>query len=174
MSMFRVVWQYGRQVMGPPDSLVVPSPFAIPGATQDLFAGIPLVGAPEPVFTRQPLALRSRLLAMPAEFVDDERQDFVGYRHAFVSEITAARLLADRLKQNPDVVYADVQPRIEPAFIVDESRRKRVHQRQVVAESLFPSVTSNLQSRQFYLGPAPDGVDALYAWGAAGGKGAGV
>lgn len=172
--MFRVVWQYGKHAMGALNSLNVPAPFAMPGATQDLFAGIPLVGAPEPVFTRQPLALRSRLLAMPAPFAAAEEQDLAGYRHVFVTDASAARLLADRLKQNPDVVYADVQPRLEPAFIVDEARRKRAHERQVHAASLVPSATPNLRSRQFYLGAAPDGVDALYAWSGAGGKGAAV
>lgn len=172
--MFRVIWQYGANAMDELDSPSVPSPFVIPGATQALFAGIPLVGPPEPAFTRQPLSLRSRLLAMPEAFKVDHAQDLAGYRHAFVADLNAARLLVDRLKQNPDVIYADVQPRIEPAFIVDETRRKREYQREVVRESLVPATTTDLRSRQFYLGPAPDGVDALYAWSGDGGKGAGV
>ena len=41
-------------------------------------------------------------------------------------------------------------------------------------EADAPPATANLTPRQDYLDPAPVGIDAAYAWGIAGGRGAGI
>lgn len=58
--------------------------------------------------------------------------------------------LADELNQDEDVAAAYVKP------------------------PMIPPVSPDFTSRQIYLNPAPSGVDASYAWGFAGGRGAGI
>lgn len=78
--------------------------------------------------------------------------------------------LATRLAAAQGVAAAYVKPPAEPplAPTIDMT---------VAAAPLggdAPPVTPNYEARQFYLEAAPGGVDARYAWGRTGGRGAGV
>jgi hypothetical protein len=73
--------------------------------------------------------------------------------------------LAEQLQGMDAITAAYVKPPAEPAvFMIDEQPD--------AAEA--PAVTPDFASRQAYLGPAPVGVDAHYAWTLAGGRGTGV
>jgi hypothetical protein len=79
--------------------------------------------------------------------------------------------LAERLRQQPSIAAAYVKPPAEPAAVA---------QAQIVLNDMLPlaedapPVTADFTSRQIYLNPAPAGIDAYYAWGLPGGRGAGV
>ncbi len=171
--MYRVIWQYGTDRMGPLDSDLVPArPLAL-AAGDSLFADLPLVGEAEPVFPRPPLALRADLVAMPESFRQDPLNDLAGYHHAFVEGLEEANRLRERLLNEPDVVYAEIQGRPEPPFIVDEARHKRarIAETRVEALSLHPAPTSGYEDLQVYLNAAPAGIDAKFAWLRPGGRG---
>ncbi|SCF02417.1 Subtilase family protein [Micromonospora viridifaciens] len=72
--------------------------------------------------------------------------------------------LADELRGQPLVAAAYVKPPAEPPRLIDPPAR---------AEEP-PAATPDFVSRQSYLGPAPEGVDARRAWERSGGRGAGV
>ncbi len=174
--MFKVIWQYDEKRMGRINSETVPL-VPLPNNLHDpLFEGIPILGRPEPVFRRPPLKLRSKLMTMSENFREDPINDLASYQHAFVSDYKNALLLKDRLSNEPDVRYVDIQGRLEQPFILEEDRRRRVFKNDVISErlSLSPSSTQNLQMKQGYLNPAPTGINANYAWNLPGGLGDGV
>ena len=77
----------------------------------------------------------------------------------------AGKLVEDLSKELiVDAVY--VKPPAEPAGLFDDDLVS------IAAEA--PPVTSNFAAGQGYLDPAPDGIDAKFAWTRPGGKGAGV
>jgi hypothetical protein len=73
--------------------------------------------------------------------------------------------LAEQLQAMDAIAAAYVKPPAEPAVVVIEEEPD-------AAEA--PAVTPDFTSRQTYLGPAPVGVDAHYAWTLSGGRGTGV
>lgn len=74
--------------------------------------------------------------------------------------------LADSFRQIEGVEAAYVTPRAELAYF--QSKEMASHDEDA------PPVTPDFTARQGYLGPAPGGVDAQYAWTIPGGKGQGV
>jgi len=174
--MYKVIWQYDETRMGPINSEIVP-PVPLPNDLRDpLFADIPILGTPEPVFSRHPLALRSTMITMPDVLREDPINDLASYQHVFVSDFDTALLLKDRLSNEPDVRYTDIQGRLRQPFIIDEDRRRRIIKLDVQSErlSLHPSSTSNFESIQGYLNPAPSGINAKYAWNLQEGREGGV
>jgi hypothetical protein len=96
--------------------------------------------------------------------------------------------LAAELRGHDAVRAAYVKPPAEPAVLVKspaETERERVAPRVSRPPSAgindmlplpadAPPVTPDFTGRQIYLGPAPTGIDAQFAWTLAGGAGAGV
>jgi hypothetical protein len=74
--------------------------------------------------------------------------------------------LAERLRQSNAVEAAYVKPPAEPARVMLNNMTPRIEEP--------PVHTPNFTTRQGYLGPAPTGIDAEYAWTWPGGRGAGV
>jgi subtilisin family serine protease len=74
--------------------------------------------------------------------------------------------LAKRLLEEDSVQAAYIKPPDElPIWLVEEA---------IPLEEQPPSPTPNFVSRQLYLDPAPNGIDAFFAWGIPGGLGNGV
>jgi hypothetical protein len=73
--------------------------------------------------------------------------------------------LAAALREVPAVAAAYVKPGPEPAINTMQP---------LGAPPAGPNATPDFTPRQDYLGPAPAGIDARYAWTLAGGKGGGV
>jgi hypothetical protein len=73
--------------------------------------------------------------------------------------------LAEQLRESPLIEAAYVKPPGEPPRGLNDMQP---------ALDAAPAVTEDFSSRQGYLRPAPEGVDAAYAWGLSGGTGSGV
>ena len=71
-----------------------------------------------------------------------------------------------------DKLAADAS--VETAFIKEAAQPPVVAALRLAAPGHVVSTTPDFTQRQGYLGPAPVGIDAEYAWGRRGGKGAGV
>lgn len=99
-----------------------------------------------------------------AEKIGAELPDLSVYYRLDLPEDRAEEL-AGRLRQLDGIEGAYFQP---PASLPAEIREV-----QVAPEPSLP-VTPNFTGRQGYLGPAPGGIDAQYAWTLAGGRGAGI
>ncbi|MEM7118885.1 MAG: S8 family peptidase [Chloroflexota bacterium] len=172
--MFRVIWQYGIDVLGPLNSEALNITPMESHAGVSPFADIVTIGAAEPVFSRSPITLRSELLAMPAAYQADPANDLAGYHHVFVPTREAAETLRNRLMGDANVVYAEIQGELQPPFIIDESRRTLAAKPRLESLTLYPVATQNFIQHQVYLNSAPDGIDAHYAWPKLGGKGMGI
>lgn len=171
--MFRVIWQYGVDVLGPLDSeSLQPAPLESDADIRP-FTDLSTIGRPEPVFPRPSIALRAELRGMPTEFQEDPANDLAGYYHAFVTTLQAADTLRDRLLNDSRVTYAEVQGELQHPFILDESRRAKAVGARLESLSLHPASTQDFISYQVYLNPAPGGIDAHYAW-SKGGNGNGI
>jgi len=88
----------------------------------------------------------------------------------YVAEVAPDRAedLAARLRDLDGIDGAYMAPRPEPAIDLD------VLQTMTRDDAAPAAATPDFRSRQIYLGPAPAGIDARYAWTLSGGKGAGV
>lgn len=74
-----------------------------------------------------------------------------------------------------DVVEAAyVKPAAEPSVYIDTIAEMSAPSQMAAAEAVPAAATPDFTARQGYLNPAPGGIDARYAWGVAGGRGAGV
>jgi hypothetical protein len=88
----------------------------------------------------------------------------------YTCEADDARLdeLAENLLETEGIVGAYVAPPPEPPVDLE------LLNAMVPSEESAPPVTPDFTSRQTYLGAAPAGIDAQYAWTLPGGRGAGV
>jgi len=172
--MIRVIWQYRTDVGEASSENLLANDVPVPRDDDKLLDGVELVDAPEPVFSKPSPALRIDVFSRSESFRRDPASDFAAYYHAFTKDRPSAERLVRRLREQPTIRYADLQPRIEPAFIIDERRRRKTFETSNVNPAFLPQPTPNLESMQAYLNPAPDGIDARYAWGRAGGQGDGV
>jgi hypothetical protein len=91
-----------------------------------------------------------------------------GYFHAFVKTADDAASLVSRLKEDPDITYADAQQRWQRPVRFGRSDRTLILRQ---AFSVPLPGTPNLVPEQAYLAAAPGGVDALHAWTRPGGQG---
>jgi hypothetical protein len=73
--------------------------------------------------------------------------------------------LAAELREDPSVVGAYVKPETQLPVLLN---------RMTAAPTPPPALTPSFTDRQGYLGPAPAGVDAWFAWSQPGGRGDGV
>ena len=76
--------------------------------------------------------------------------------------------LAGRMLDAEGVVGAYVAPPAQPAVELERLNDM------VPSEEVAPPATPDFTARQTYLGPAPAGIDAQFAWTLPGGRGAGV
>jgi len=76
-----------------------------------------------------------------------------------------AERLVEELSREPLVDAVYVKPATEPAGLFDDEM--------ITLTAEAPPATSNFATDQGYLGPAPGGIDAHYAWTRTGGRGAG-
>ncbi len=107
-----------------------------------------------------------RLMIRSQEEIDLERQflegdksaslpDLNSYYQVAVDDYAAAKEIINSIKNHPAVEKAYIRPKSYPA-------------------SDIPPTTPDFTSEQGYLNPAPDGVDAYYAWNVPGGNGSNV
>jgi len=105
------------------------------------------------LFSRSKDDLRAERLAAQAES-RQQLADLSLYYRLEVSNSDEAEQIIDRLNRDPDVEIAYYQPAPEPAEAPAD-----------------PAETPDFESDQDYLKPAPDGVDAYFAWTRIGGRG---
>lgn len=79
--------------------------------------------------------------------------------------------LAEELRKQAGVEGAYVKPEAEPPVAVPEVIRSL---NDMAPQAEAPPATPDFIARQVYLNTAPEGIDALYAWTLAGGRGTGV
>ncbi|WP_246052812.1 S8 family peptidase [Actinocorallia herbida] len=82
--------------------------------------------------------------------------------------------LADRLMRLEVVEAAYVKPRSELARVMEDERTTEAINEMLPVVGEAPAVTPDFTSHQGYLGAAPAGVDAAFAWTRPGGRGTGV
>jgi subtilisin family serine protease len=73
--------------------------------------------------------------------------------------------LAAQLRAHPSVMAAYVKPQTELPVVLN---------RMTASAAAAPAMTPSFTDRQGYLGPAPGGIDAWFAWTQQGGRGEGV
>ena len=168
--MWRVMWQHGPRRMGSMRSERAPDTAELMLRGKALWSGIAIAGEAEPIFRAHAATLRSMLPARLATAADP-RLDLAGYFHAFVKTADDAASLVSRLKEDPDIIYADAQQRWQHPVRFGRSDRAPIL-RQALSVPL--PTTPNLVPEQAYLAAAPGGVDALHAWTRPGGQGVGV
>jgi hypothetical protein len=87
------------------------------------------------------------------------------------AEDSALEPLAKELSQLDVIACAYVKPAAEPAIA---TALAGLTPSDLGAPASSPPTTPSFVARQTYLGPAPDGVDASYAWTQSGGHGKGI
>lgn len=117
----------------------------------------------EPLFGYSEERLQARAAELSAKGIATVPDLSVYYRVFATDDRLEA--LAAKLRGLEAVGAAYVKPGAEPAVLMADVRPR--------AEEA-PVVTPDFSGRQVYLDPAPDGIDARYAWTKPGGGGAGV
>ncbi len=83
--------------------------------------------------------------------------------------------VAESLRELDAVVGAYVKPPAELATVgVLEPEKLETINEMAPSAAGAPAATPDFEGRQVYLNPAPEGIDARYAWTLAGGRGAGL
>lgn len=82
--------------------------------------------------------------------------------------------MAEKLRDRADVEAAYVKPPAEPAVVLVEPSTPAIDRKPEMQGKDAEPAAPNYSSRQGYLGPAPVGIDAPYAWTHSGGKGDGI
>jgi hypothetical protein len=147
---------------------------AVVAAGSSPFEGITLRGGVEPIFRVPARRLRARLAALPAALRADPVQDLAGYYHAFTETEGAAKLLCERLGNEPGVTYAAVQGRPEVPLLRGPARARLLVSTAKEDLAAQPAALPDYEPLQRYLQAAPEGIDARHAWTFAGGRGRGV
>jgi hypothetical protein len=168
--MYRVIWQYSPSRVGTIKDLKM-SGDPLPSPGESLFSEVPLLGRPEPVFRPPSRSLRDKLSRLPDSFTSEPMHDLAAYYHAFVRSRPEAERLRDRLRNEPDISYAEIQARPEEAFFLDRLRYSRQVETITSDGAPLPGPPATFESLQRYLDPAPTGIDARHAWSHAGGRG---
>lgn len=168
--MWRVMWQYGPSRMGTMTAAAAPNLQSVLDAKNLLWKDLNAYGDPEPVFAEHPASLRTSILARP-HLPADAAMDLAGYAHVFVPTQQQALTLVNRLRAERDIAYADMQG--EWQYPVKFGQSRRVQTTDILLTVPVPG-TPDLSGEQGYLGPAPAGIDALYAWTIPGGRGTNV
>jgi hypothetical protein len=168
--MWRVIWQHNATVMGNVLSASVPDLAEIANLKRTLWSDMDTLGAAEPVFHQPASDLRAWLQNTP-DLLNDPAMDLAGYFHIFVPTYQQAMILLGRLKADDSIGYVDIQGRWGRPVIFGETRTRLILD---TAIAIAAGVTLPFVAEQGYLGAAPGGVDALFAWTVSGGQGSGV
>lgn len=167
--MWKIIWQYDKSRIGLLNDKPVSRESLIHSVTHH-FDNIELSGDIEPVFPSHPAVLRTTLLELYSNDNFDPVLDLTGYYQAFTSSSSDALRAVSNLRRDPGIRYAEIQPPLYKPVRFSESRP--------IPKSdfeLFPYQGSpDLLAEQGYIKPAPQGVDAEYAWTVPGGRGASI
>ena len=152
--MYRIIWRQRRRDGG--FGSAFPQAEHLAQETPP-WAGIDLLGNPEPVFTREPEHLQIRLSVLFAGARSTPTLDMTAYFHAFVRNLDDAQRLASRLRDTADTVEIQGEPR--PAVRMGHAKSQEKF------DQLLPAApTPNLLNEQGYLEDAPTGIGARTAW----------
>ncbi|MDH5669782.1 MAG: S8 family serine peptidase [Nitrospira sp.] len=123
-----------------------------------------------PLFGLSEERMRDRTASLSAES-GEEFQDLSNFYHIDAPE---ERLndMAEALRELEEVEAAYVKPASEPPVTKAENN-EAINDIQAMPDEP-PLATPNFVPGQIYLNAAPAGIDATYAWGIPGGRGAGV
>ena len=115
--MLKVTWKYNTEQISA-FSFEAPSESALPLNSTDtnLFADISLLSEPEPVFTDHPLDLRTSVNALPYVADTDENLDLDAYYHVFVSSMSEAEALKERLEFEANIDSIQIQERPQTPY----------------------------------------------------------
>ena len=110
--MLKVTWKYSTEQISA-FSFEAPSESALPlnSTETNLFADISLLSEPEPVFTDHPLDLRTSVNALPYVGDTNESLDLDAYYHVFVSSMSEAEALKERLEFKANIDSIQIQER---------------------------------------------------------------
>lgn len=170
--MVRVIWKYHSRVLGPfASELLSLSPLT---AESSLFRDADLLGLPEPVFRRPPLALRAELATLTVPKETAENLDLAAFHHVFAPDLEAAERIRQRLLESTLVALAEIQQRLLPAVSPDRLRRARRFASTTGFLSLAVPRTPSFEKFQEYLAAAPEGIGIHAPRRLAGGRGRGV
>lgn len=117
----------------------------------------------EPLFGQNEERLRSATTSLTEE-TGEPVPDLSAYYQAIVPA-ERAEAVAEQIRHQPGVAGAYVQPLMGLPFELNAM---------VPTRQAAPPTTPSFVGRQNYLDPAPVGINTAYAWGLAGGRGAGV
>jgi hypothetical protein len=158
--MWRVVWQFARNVMGAVGALL-PSTTVLTAAASPHFLGLTIHGDVERVFLGHAANIRSSLLALHPAQPFDALLDLSGYYHAYFASKAEALTAAGQLRNDPNIRYAEIQPPLATPVRFSERRLNRM---ELAADSFPTGPSPNLTAEQGYLDAAPGGLDARFAW----------
>ena len=131
----------------------------------------------QPLFGNEDrLRAEANAMMMAPGISSDELPDLSVFYHVQASDDRLEELAA-KLRRQPQIEAAYVKPPVELAQtgvkLQLEGETQDINQMMPAMEDA-PPVTPNFVARQAYLNAAPVGIDAVYAWTQAGGRGAGV
>lgn len=171
--MIRVIWRYSSRLMGGPRE-PAPSPDEIRTFAVRRLDDFDTVSGAEPVFSVPGTVLRTEALRHSRDLamVDRPVHDLANYSHAFFEDEEEATAAIERLRNDPDVEWAEIQHRLtRPVWRDPESS----HQPESTSLATVPlAEIDDFTPRQRYLEAGPRGIDARFAWGIPGGKGDGA
>lgn len=130
------------------------------GSTDELSGLLAAAGARmTPLFGREEHELRAEIAALPVEIAAAAPDLSVFYR--IDVPVDRMKELAERIRAMSFVHAAYIQPPAEPPIVMTPTPNPLPP----------PDSTPDFTGNQLYLGPAPDGIDALFAWTLEGGQG---
>lgn len=133
------------------------------GSADELSSLLAAAGARmTPLFRREEHELRAEIAALPADIAAAAPDLSVFYR--IDVPVDRMKELAERIRAMSFVYAAYIQPPAELPIVMTPAPNP------LPPPDLTPDFTGN----QLYLGPAPGGIDALFAWTLEGGQGDGV
>lgn len=171
--MIRTIWRYESSAIGDLGSESLRSASVLFAEHESVFAGLPILGQPAPVFTAPKVSLRGRVLRAFPKAGEDPVLDLAAYHHAFVETPEDAAVLRERLLNTRGVARVELQPRPSRPVWWSTSGSGQATPAKIMC-TLKSTTTPNFERLQGYLQPAPDGVDARHAWTIPGGRGARV
>ena len=131
----------------------------------------------QPLFGNEDrLRAEANTMMMTPGISSDDLPDLSVFYHVQASDDRLEEL-ATKLRRQPQIEAAYVKPPVELAQtgvgLQMEGEAQNINQMMPAMEDA-PPVTPNFVAQQGYLNAAPTGIDAVYAWTQAGGRGTGV
>jgi len=172
--MYKVIWQLGKEAADL--ELAAGSGSERAGSSAGLLDDVETIGPAEPVFSAPAPRLRRNQMSLSPEAREDPAYDLASYYHVFVRTWDEAEQVRERLQNTKGVIYCEVQGEPSPPVVFSN---RDVSEEAAAAPEGFgieAEVSRNFVDMQRYLLSAArdGGVDAAFAWGVPGGRGAGV